>query len=368
MDKKQFPHLKFLFLLKKGSTGYDNNYQPCFTNNLKVKSGLNNSANFVSNALNKYFGIETKVTTCIDGNSVDKEVHDYKPNICFIEAIWVTVDKMIEVSKLHPNVTFIVRIHSRTTFLANEGVAIERIKGYNKIPNVYVSFNNVITNCEFNSIGINSVYLPNVYEVIQKPDMKFIDKFLKLLSNKKTKKDIINIGCFGAIRPMKNQLLQGLAAIRFGEENNKIVRFHINATRTEQKGENVLKNLRSLFKDTKHELVEHGWMEHSDFLDLITTMDVGLQVSLSESFNIVTADFIVKKIPMIVSEEINWVNDLAKVKTDDSKAIADKIKEFTETPSKIVYKNLKALSEYEISALLTWRDLIRNYIAHTIEK
>ena len=349
--------IKFLFLLKKDSTGYNEDYLPFFSNNLKIKSGLNNSAHFVSDAIIKYFNIDSKVSVCIDANSIDKEVHDFCPNVCVIEAIWVTGEKMAEVAKLHPNVKFIVRVHSRTTFLANEGIAIDRIKKYDKIRNVFVSFNHIETNAEFNSIGIKSIYLPNVYEVTSK-EYSFWEMFIELIKRPFHKKDIINIGCFGAIRPMKNQLLQGLAAIRFGEENNKVIKFHINATRTEQKGENVLKNLRSLFENTKHELIEHEWMEHEDFLILIKKMDVGLQVSLSESFNIVTADFINERIPVIVSDEISWVSEISQVRVSDSKAIAEKLKELVKNPFMTINKNLKELIHYEISALLEWRDFI----------
>lgn len=353
--------IKILFLLKKGSNGYDNSYLPSFTNSLKIKSGLNNSANFVSQALEKYFNVETKVTTCIDGNSIDKEVHLYKPNICIIEAIWVTSEKMAELSKLHPKVTFIIRVHSRTTFLANEGVAIDRIKGYNKIKNVFVSFNHPVTNSEFNAIGIQSIYLPNIYEVIPESE-SCLERILDFLWPKhRRKKKIINIGCFGAIRPMKNHLLQAIGAIRYGEENNKKIRFHINSSRTEQKGENVLKNLRSLFKDSRHELVEHQWMEHQDFLNLVSKMDIGLQVSLSESFNIVTADFVAQKVPVIVSEEISWVDDICKFKTNDSKTIAEKIKEFLKTPKKVINKNLDAINKYEKHALNTWKEFLKYY-------
>lgn len=355
------PHKKqrFLFLLKKNSTGYDSNYNPFYTNNLKVKSGLGNSAHFISDAVKKYFNIETKVETCIDANSIDKELHLFKPDVCFIEAIWVTVEKMNEIAKLYPSILFIVRVHSKTTFLANEGVAVGWLKGYEKIKNVFVSFNNLSTNDEFNSIGFQAIYLPNIYEIKN----KYVTCFeqLKNFFNSYKKKKIIDIGCFGAIRPMKNQLLQAVAAIRYAEKYNKQIRFHINGSRTEQKGENVLKNLRALFVETEHQLVEHDWLNHEDFLTLISKMDIGLQVSLSESFNIVTADFISQHIPVIVSKEINWVADISKVNTDDSLGIADKIDATLYSPNKMIKRNLDSLIEYQKEALIIWFLFIKNF-------
>jgi hypothetical protein len=56
-------------------------------------------------------------------------------------------------------------------------------------------------------------------------------------------------------------------------------------------------------------------------------MDIGLQVSLSETYNIVTADFISQNVPIITSEEIKFVNSFDKVdKNKNAQIIADKIK------------------------------------------
>lgn len=351
-------NLKFLFLLKKSGTGYDNTgYEANVPTNVGMqgKAGLSNSANFVAEALNRIYGVDTKVVTCVDGNSIDREVYLFKPDVCFIEAIWVTVPKMMELAELHPKVLFVIRVHSKTTFLANEGEAVGRIKGYDNIPNVYVSFNNAYTNAEFETIDLKPIYLPNIYDVDRpQPMTKFQTVVERIFGRPKEYKKTIDVACFGAIRPMKNQLLQGVAAIRFAEKYHKKIRFHINAGRCEQKGENVLKNLRALFAGTEHELVEHMWMPHEKFLELISKMDIGLQVSLSESFNIVTADFIAQQIPIIVSDEITWAADEAKVETSDSEKVADLMNEFLQAPKIIVSENIKALETYNQAAIAEW--------------
>ena len=70
---------------------------------------------------------------------------------------------------------------------------------------------------------------------------KFDDK-----SNLNKNDKFIDIGCFGAIRPMKNTFHQALACIEFAELKNKTLRFHVNTSRVEQSGENVVKNLRAI--------------------------------------------------------------------------------------------------------------------------
>ena len=125
-------------------------------------------------------------------------------------------------------------------------------------------------------------------------------------------KNIIEIGCFGAVRPMKNQLNQALAAISWGNSLKKKIKFHINEDRVEQKGESILKNLEYAFVNTPHELIKHPWMDHHNFIHIVKQMDLGMQVSFSETFNIVAADFVWNGIPIIGSNDIEWLSFLYK--------------------------------------------------------
>ena len=101
--------------------------------------------------------------------------------------------------------------------------------------------------------------------------------------------------------------MQALAAIKLAERIGKTLLFHINAGRTETKGEPVLNNLRGLFHqlyDRGHKLIEHEWTEREEFIQLCAKMDIGMQVSFSETFNIVGADIISQGVPLVGSAEI----------------------------------------------------------------
>ena len=339
--------IKLLFLLKEhlNSNGYYN-----------CKSGLWNSANFVKESLEDDLNYESKITTVIDGNGIDREVHLYKPTHVILEAIWCPPCKLIELSKLYPKVKWIIRVHSKTPFLANEGIALTWIKEYNKINNVTISFNNIHTNNEFYDLGIKAAYLPNIYypkEVKLKSHNSIDQKFNELYQSIK-RKDVINIGCFGAIRPLKNQLQQAISAINYAEEKGKILFFHINAQRLEQRGEEILKNIRALFNESGHQLVEWGWYDHNEFVYLVKQMDLGLQVSLTESFNIVTADFVNNNIPIIVSKDIDWIPNIFRANPLNSKNIIKKIKIalFLKRITTLINKSF--LTYYNISAINTW--------------
>lgn len=55
-------------------------------------------------------------------------------------------------------------------------------------------------------------------------------------------------------------------------------------------------------------------------------MDLGLQVSFNETFNIVAADMVSENVPLIGSDEIVWLNSLYKASTTSSEDITKKLK------------------------------------------
>lgn len=329
--------MKLLFLLKK------NNDYGTYTS---CRSGLLNSCQIVAKELKEIFDVDTNIEICVDGNEIDKYVTLHKPNRVVIEAIWVTPAKLRELKVLHPSVQFIVRVHSKTPFLATEGMSITWLKEY-ALDGTTVAFNNEDTSKEYQEIGLANVYLPNLYPTDY------------VLNNKYTPQTV-DVGCFGSIRPMKNQLLQAIGAIRYGNANNKIINFHINAGRVEQRGEEVLKNLRAIFKNTPHQLIEHGWLDREDFLNLVRQMDVGMQVSLSESFNIVTADFVKQGIPIIVSEDVSWMPSFTKTSERDSLEIAKKLKEALRYKLFFTLASTYKLKSYNYSSTLAWGKFLIN--------
>ena len=289
-----------------------------------LSSGLLNSAKFVCDMLSENLGYESKLVQVYDNNDIDREVTAYKPTHVIIEAYWVVPEKFDILTKLHPNVIWIIRNHSNTPFLANEGIAFGWTMRYLQYPNVHVSCNHPKALREMRLLA---------WKTYPFWDKEFVEKKVNYLPNyyplhirKKEaypkNKDTIDIGCFGAIRPLKNHMIQAVAAIEFAHKKKKKLRFHINGNRLEGKGEPILKNLREIF-DHVHdcELIEHPWMNHDDFLKLVRSMDIGLQVSFSETFNIVAADFINCDVPIVTCREIDWSNKSLWADPTDSQSI-----------------------------------------------
>jgi len=320
---------KVLFILKHrehyGASGYWNEEEygdAVLSYSSTLSSGLLNSARFIVEMLNDN-GVEARLVEVLDNNYIDREVAAFRPDIVFIEALWVVPDKFDVLQKLHPRVKWVVRGHSAVPFLAQEGVAIEWITGYVRRKNVVFAPNSrnlandvrAIVGSANPSWSDSEVeakipFLPNYYP------------FQPVTPASKAPDDVLDVGCFGAIRPFKNQLTQAVAAIKYAKAIGKSLRFHINGMRVETGGASVLKNLRALFQATGQQLVEHGWMGHPAFLSMLQTCDVGMQVSYSETFNIVSADMTVAGLPMVVSPAVGWASQWSKADPNSADDIA----------------------------------------------
>lgn len=337
---------KVLFICKKRNDSYGPSY------------GLINSCKFISNALEDN-GIESKVVDVIDNNYIDREVHNFKPTHVFIEAIWVVPEKIKVLLKLYPKIQWYVRIHSKIPFISNEGIAIGWLREYGEISKVYKNFsiaanNEEISEAFYKCYKIKIEYFPNIYHP-KHHNHHYDDEQENNHCHEECNSQKINIGCFGSIRPLKNQLIQAMAAIAFGNQLKCSINFHVNGNRCEQNGDNVLKNLINSFKNTPHNLICHPWLSHSDFVNLVKKMDLGLQVSISETFNIVAADFAWNNVPIVGSDEISWLDRRYKANPNSLSDITDKLHySFLGKKHNIQKFNLENLQKFNKKATKIW--------------
>lgn len=308
--------------------------------------GLLNSIQFVKEELNKRLEgrVHVEAVTVVDNNEIDKVVTHFKPHIVVIDALWVVPEKFKILKKLHPRVEWIVRIHSEVPFLANEGVAFEWLPKYHaEQVNIAVNSRQAKEQLEA-ALGFCVLCLPNLYP-IKEPDFK-----------QPNMDRIIKIGCFGAIRPLKNQLLQAVAAIKFADDNGYLLEFHINGDRVERGGDEILKNIRSLFKYTQHtKLVEHPWYPHKEFLKVMKTMDASMCVSFTETFCIVAADTVSSGVPLVGSSAIPWIGSISKTSlTNVSDMVCTLRKVLGYKGKKAYIQNHKNLIKYNEEGVCRW--------------
>lgn len=290
-----------------------------------LNSGLFNSASFVCDMLQDH-GVRSKIVHCVDNSTIHRELVNFNATHVIIEAFWVVPEKFAELYRVCPNVKFIVRNHSESPFLAQEGIGFDWSLRYMDYPNVSISCNapRMLNETRFlvsqykqdwreDEITSRVPYLPNYYPI---PARKLIQS--------KPDSEFVDIGCFGAIRPLKNHMIQAIAALKFADRIGKRLRFHINGGRIEMNGLPVLHNLAKLFdKYPQHELISHPWQEHGDFKELIKTMDLVSQVSFSETFNIVAADAVTVGVPVVTSNEIPWSSKIFHANPVDSNDVTN---------------------------------------------
>lgn len=345
---------RILFILKRRQD-YTSEYG---ANHLAT--GMYNSAKFVSDMLEDS-GITSKIVIVIDNNDINREVTEFKATHVFIEGIWVVPEKFDVLIPLHPKVKWIVRCHSEIPFLAQEGNAINWIFEYMR-RGVYVSGNSNRVNealrslvgdvldIEPEALAKRMPMLPNYYPV----DDDFVFQH-------KEDCDVFNIGCFGAIRPLKNQLIQAIAAVEFAKNRAMGLNFHINVGRVEQNGANQLKNIRALFAQLGEgfTLVEHPWMSHKEFKKLLQTMDINMQVSMSETFNIVTADSVSVGTPVVVSDEVTWANPETFAKPTDMDNMVDVLDYVWDHRDDVVDESFEYLEKFSERSKHLWVKYLR---------
>lgn len=341
---------KVLFVLKRRE-----DFDPSKHTKTGMQTGLYNSASFVNNMLVAE-GVDSAMEIAIDNNCIDRLVNKHQPTHVIIEAIWVVPSKFATLCKLHPKVKWIVRLHSETPFLAQEGIAFDWIGDYACHPNITIAANapRMLDDIRLflqsahdwtdEQTRTRVVYLPNYYPHNFKT--KMVD----------STKDHIDVGCFGAVRPLKNHVVQALAALQLANKLGKKLHFHINA-RVETKGDAVLNSLRCIFQhlnEAGHHLVFHEWKPRIDFLDVCASMDVGMQVSFSETFNIVAADMLSQGVPIIGSYELPWIADEYKADPTDHHDIEKALESAYNDCAKNVHLNQRGLSKYSDNTRTVW--------------
>ncbi len=268
--------------------------------------GLINSSNFLHEFLTS-IGISSLEQTCRDGLDIHPHVIFANPQVVVLEALWASPSLLSELCTLHPNVEWIVRIHSTFGFIISEWNAFTWFKEMHELnlqgKKVYLAANHYSFYEEIVKLYSSDfcLYLPNVYSILEHD----IDNF-KMINSEKTHLDI---GCFGALRFMKNQTTQLISALSTAKHLDLHLKFHINSSTSDLQTQDVEKVLQDIIDyNVNAELIRHNWVSHPEFLDIISTMDMNYQLSFSESFNLISADSISSGVPIIVSKSIEWLS------------------------------------------------------------
>jgi len=347
---------RILFILKRRE-----DYNPIKHSPQGLSTGLFNSASFMVDMLNE-MKIDASLEVAVDNNDIDRLVTSYQPTHVIIEALWVVPSKFNVLTKIHPDVKWIIRLHSEMPFMAGEGMAMDWLGDYLDYPEISIGINapRMLSECRsWLSVAKDLtpeqaeqriIYMPNFYPQNYKTKVYDDHKYW------------IDIACFGAIRPLKNHMIQAVAALEFACKQKKQLRFHINAGRIEMQGQSALNNLQGMFQhlaDHGHQLIAHEWCPRDEFLEICAQMDIGMQCNFSETFNIVSADLISQGVPIVGSSEIPWASSWFNARPTETAEIVEALERTHKLAGLNTWHNQLRLTSYTNKSRRIWRKLFR---------
>ncbi len=285
----------------------------------KCHRGLGINALMTAKVLRKQ-GIRCDVVPVKGPNSIGPEMLK-RPGAthAVIQALWVPADDQSQLCHDFPNTHFIVRCHSQIGFLQVEPGAIKILRDLLFLQelelNLTVSANTRRLH-EFLEKTYKSrvVYLPNLYD---------IDRCNRKRDESHDHR-VLRVGSFGAHRLLKNHTTAAAAALMMAERRGSDLEFYVNAGRQENtKGDVIMTALKNMFDRVPWaKLVPAPWSEWSQFRQTVAHMDLCMQVSFTETFNIVTADAVCEGVPSVVSSAIEWTPHRWHASVDDAADIA----------------------------------------------
>jgi hypothetical protein len=220
----------------------------------------------------------------------------------------------------YARIHFIVRTHSQVSFLQADRNAMFLLREYGSLQEASFNFTLAANSRRFATamelaFRTRCLYLPNLY------DMERAHR--KTLAPHHTHRTL-RVGSFGARRVLKNHATAAMAALIAARERGCDLEFYVSSNRDDNSG--IYATLKGIFhRQPDAKLVEVPWCPWQEFRHHVAHMDVCIQVSATETFNIVTADGCAEGVPSAVGSCIEWAPEAWKVDIDDPLAIARKV-------------------------------------------
>lgn len=272
------------------------------------------------------------------------------PSHVVIAAPWIpTLDLQSYLVFKFPEIQFVVVCHSNVGFLQGDPDGVRLFREALDLEQGALNFQasgNSKRFCNWVSAAYNRpcMWLPNLYNLDRES-----------MHRRPWSGGTLKIGVFGAIRPLKNLLSAGAAALEISADWNTAVELNINAGRIEG-GQPVIKSLKAMLASVPNiTLVENQWQQWSGFRRLIKSMNLLLQPSYTESFNMVTADGAAESVPSVVSDAIDWAPEDWKANVDDVLSITRTAKNILNNPHAGA-EGFAALKAHNNAGIIVWKN------------
>jgi hypothetical protein len=189
-------------------------------------------------------------------------------------------------------------------------------------------------------------YLPSVYPIPSAP------------ARRPGPKETDNVACFGRVFSLKNITVQAIAALRFTKARGTRLRFHVNDFSADANGQQIVNALKLLFdRQPNAELILHKWYPHEAFIQVLSTMTIGLQVSLTEASNVISLDMVAAGLPVVTSPEIKWATEQSTCYPTNSEAIAERM-HYAMSHPELIDEHKQNIQAHNDSCFATWQRFI----------
>jgi len=275
-----------------------------------------------------------------------------------ISAPWLPAADLQDIAILNPQITFASVCHSNMPFLAADPNAFKLVRQYMDVERSTANFH-LAGNSERLTGSFGNIYAVPCWTI---PNLYMLDG-LAIPTRPLFNGDTLRIGCFGAMRILKNILSAGSAALEIASQMRVDLEFWISTGRNEG-AQGTYQSLKEMYDGVKFATIkEQCWQEWSPFRSTIRHMHLLLQPSFTESFNNVTADGIAEGVPSAVSRAITWVPDNWKADGDDSSDIAAVGRRLLSDPGAPA-AGLNALTAYNNTAFALWVKFLTDTSPH----
>jgi hypothetical protein len=231
-----------------------------------------------------------------------------------IFAPWVPTLELYGLVRAHTDVEFAVLSHSNVGFLQADPNGVKLLRDAMGLETATSNFH-LAGNCQRFCDWVRHTYkstcqfLPNLY------DMSQANANHRLPWDGQSP---LRIGCFGAPRVQKNFITAVAAAMEIGQHLRKDTEIWVSSGRPEG-ANSIWRAIQEMVQGVKGiKLVENKWEPWPEFRRTVAHMDLLLQPSYTESYNIVSADGVVEGVPSVVSHAIDWAPHRWKAEVDSA--------------------------------------------------
>jgi hypothetical protein len=262
-------------------------------------------------------GIRTDVWPILSAGDLRQKLTTNPAEHVIVSAPWIPTVELQSLSTEFPDTHFAVNCHSNVGFLQADRNGVKLMREIMELElgtaNVHLAGNSRRF-CGWirSAFGAPCTYLPNLYHLDGSP-----------VRQAHWRGGSVRVGAFGATRPLKNLMSAAGAALEIARHLRAPLELWLSAGRAEGGGEVVLSAVKEMMGGLPGVTLHlNGWQSWPNFRKTVAHMNLLLQPSYTESFNMVTADGVAEGVPSVVSSAIDWAPDDWKANVDDVLDIA----------------------------------------------